>query len=61
MSLMRDNVTVTKLEGYGSKIRKASRSRPAVPNEIILATRQEFFFTKVASVKSITDIALLHF
>ena len=55
MSLMWNNVTVIKLEGYGSKIRKASRSRPAVPNEIILATRQEFFFTKVTSVKSITD------
>ena len=32
-----------------------------VSNEIILATKQEFFFTKVAPVQSITDIALLGF
>ena len=42
-------------------LRKVSRCRPAVSNETILATRQEFFFTKVASVQSITDIALLDF
>ena len=30
-------------------------------SEIILATKQEFFFTKVAPVRSITDIVLLGF
>ena len=30
-------------------------------NETILATKQEFFFTKVVSVQSITDIVLLGF
>ena len=30
-------------------------------NETILATKQEFFFTKVAPVQSITDIVLLGF
>ena len=44
------------LDGYGSKIRKTSRRRPAVLNETILVTRQEFFFTKVTPVKSMTDI-----
>ena len=29
---------------------------PIVSNETILATKQEFFFTKVAPVQSITDI-----
>ena len=33
--------------------------RPAVSNETIVATRQGFFFTKVALVQGITDIALL--
>ena len=32
-----------------------------VSNETILATKQEFFFTKVAPVQSITDIILLGF
>ena len=32
-----------------------------VSNETILATKQEFFFTKVAPVNNITDIALLGF
>ena len=32
-----------------------------VPNKTIVATKEEFFFTKVAPVKSITDIALLGF
>ena len=49
------------LDGYGSKIRKVSRCRPTVSNETILATKQEFFFTKVAPVQSITDIVLLGF
>ena len=49
------------LDGYGSKIRKISRCRPTVSNETILATKQEFFFTKVAPVQSITDIVLLGF
>ena len=49
------------LDGYGSKIRKVSRYRPTVSNDTFLATKQEFFFTKVAPVKSITDIVLLSF
>ena len=32
-----------------------------VSNEAILATKQEFFFTKVAAVQSIIDIELLGF
>ena len=32
-----------------------------ISNETILATKQEFFFTKVAPVQSITDIVLLGF
>ena len=31
-------------DGYGSKIQKVSRRRPAVSNETILANRQEFLF-----------------
>ena len=46
------------MDGYGSKIRKVNRCRPVVSIETILATRQEFFFTKVAPVQSITDIVL---
>ena len=49
------------LDGYGSKIRKVRRCKPAVSNETILPTRQELFFTKLAPVDSITDIILLHF
>ena len=49
------------LDRYSSKTREVSRCRPAVSNVTILATRQEFFFTKVASVQSITDIVLLDF
>ena len=52
------NVRIS-LDGYGSKIRTESRHRPAVSNETILATKQEFFFTKIAPVQSITDFALL--
>ena len=47
------------LDGYGSKTRKVSRCRPAVSNETILATRQEFILTEVAPVQSITVIVLL--
>ena len=54
------NVRIS-LEGYGSKIRKVSRCTPTISNENILATKQEFFFTKVAPVQSITDIVLLGF
>ena len=43
---------------YGKHV---SRCRPTVWNETILATKQEFFFTKVAPVQSITDIVLLGF
>ena len=49
------------LDNNGSKIRKVSKCRPTVQNETILATKQEFFFTKVAPVQSITDIELLGF
>ena len=49
------------LEGLDSKIWKVSRCRPAVSNETILATKQEFFLTKIAPAQSITDIALLRF
>ena len=48
------------LDGYGSKIRKVRRCRPA-PSKTIPATRQEFFFTKLAPVQSITNIVLLDF
>ena len=34
------------LDGCGSKIRKVTRRIPAVPDEPILATSQNFFFTK---------------
>ena len=49
------------MDGYSSKIRKVSGCRPTVSNETILATEQEFFFTKEAPVQIITDIALLGF
>ena len=49
------------LNGYGSKIRNINRCRPAMSNETILATRQEFFFTKVAPVQSMTEMVLLNF
>ena len=49
------------LDGYGSKIRKVNRWRPTVSNATNLTTKQEFFFTKVAPVQSITDIVLLGF
>ena len=49
------------LDGYDSKMKKISIRRPIVSNETILATKQEFFFTKVTPVQSITDIALLGF
>ena len=47
------------LDGYGSKTRKVSKCRPKVSNETIIATKQEFFFTKVAPVQNIADIVLL--
>ena len=47
------------LDGYGPKIRIVSRCRPAVSNETVLATKQEFILTKVVPVQSITDIVLL--
>ena len=49
------------LDGYVSKIWKVSRWRPTVSNETILATKQEFLFTKVAPVQSMTDSPLLGF
>ena len=49
------------LNRYGFKIRKVSRWRPKVSNETILETKQEFFFTIVSPVQSITDIVLLGF
>ena len=47
MSLMWDNVTEIKFNICGWVW---------LINEAILTTRQEFYFTKVASVQSITDI-----
>ena len=47
--------------GYASKIRKVDRHRPVVSNETIVTTRQEFSFTIVTPVKSITGIVLLDF
>ena len=44
----------------GSKIRKVRKCRPAVSNETIVASGH-FFFTEVALVQNITDIALLGF
>ena len=44
------------LDEHGSKIWKVSRCRPIASNETILTTKQEFFFTKVALVQSMTDI-----
>ena len=58
MLLMRDNVTEINpisLNGFDTKIRIVDRCKPAVSNETILATRQEFFFA------STTDIILLDF
>ena len=49
------------LDGYGSIKRKVSECRLVVPNKTILATNQEWFFTKVAPVQSITDIVLMDF
>ena len=49
------------LDGYGSKIRKVSRCRPKVSNEVILPTEHEFFLQKEFPVQNITDIALLGF
>ena len=43
------------LNGYGSKMRKVGKCRPTVSHETILATKQEFFFTKVVPAQSITD------
>ena len=54
------NVRIS-LDGYGSKIWNVSRCRPIVSNETILATKHEFFFTKLAPVQSVTDIVLLGF
>ena len=50
------NVRIS-LDGYGS----VGRCRRTVSNETILATKQAFFFVKVAPVQSITDILLLGF
>ena len=49
------------LDGYGSKIQRVSRYKPAVSNKTILATRYKFFFTKAAPVQSITDTVFLDF
>ena len=49
------------LDVYGSKIRKASRCRIVASNVTNLATRQEFYLTKVAAVQSINGIILLDF
>ena len=49
------------LDRYDSEIRKVSRCGPTVSNETILATKQEFFYTKVAPAQSINDTVLLAF
>ena len=49
------------LDGCGSKIRKVSRCRSKVSNEVILPTKHEFFLQKEFPVQNITDIALLGF
>ena len=49
------------LVGYGSKILKVNGYRATVSIETIVATKREFFFTKVAPVQSITDTVLLGF
>ena len=49
------------LDVYGSKIRKTSRCRPVASNQSNIATRQEFYLTKVAIVQSINGIILLDF
>ena len=49
------------LDGYDSKIRKVSRCRPTVSVETILATKNEFLFTKVAPVQSMTYFVLWFF
>ena len=59
-SLIWDNVSSIYFDGYGSKIRKANRCRPAVSMETILETRQEFFY-KSSPVQSITGIVWLDF
>ena len=46
--------------GYGSKIRKVSRYRSTV-SVTFLATKQEFSFTKVSPIQSVTEIVLLGF
>ena len=48
------------LDSHGFKTRKVSRCRPALSNETILATREEFFFTKVNPIQSIADIELMN-
>ena len=45
---MLDNVTEIKLNIFARA--DAVKCRPAISKETILATRQEFFFTKVAPV-----------
>ena len=47
--------------GMALKYGKQVDGRPTISNETILATRQEFFFTKVAPVQSITAILVLDF
>ena len=39
------------LDGYGSKVRKVSRCRPAISSVTILATRQEFFYKSSSRTK----------
>ena len=49
------------LDAYGSKIQKVSRCRPVASNETNLVTRQEFYFTNIATAQSINGIILLDF
>ena len=49
------------LDRHGSKVWEVSRCRPAVSNETFLASRPEFFLTKVATVQLITEIVIFEY
>ena len=53
--------TSISLDVYDSKIWKANRCRPVASSEINLATNQEFYLTKVATIQTINRIVLLDF
>ena len=49
------------LDVCSSKMRRVIRCIPAMSNENILATRQEFFVPKAAPIQSITNLLVLDF